>query len=218
MAPQEPQVQLTTSDANRLGKWASLWFDLLHVDVVLGDRLNTPDKPSTAFTRRALWESAVISYGRMEASTKKRNLTHLDLLKAAGGEKAVELHTEIMRWRNDHVAHRLSRDFESAAVFADYSDGEGAEPDTLTLTVSTWAGPKDNSALVVEFREHVKRLRDTLWAEYLAPIGEAIARRLRTEPSPVTESQHHDDTDRIRANLTLWSRTSGTGLLARWNV
>jgi hypothetical protein len=27
-------------------------------------------------------------------------------------------HAEIMRWRNDHVAHRLSRDFEDIVALA----------------------------------------------------------------------------------------------------
>ena len=45
MAPRESHVMLETSEANRLGKWGSLWFDLQHVVMVLDARLNILDKP-----------------------------------------------------------------------------------------------------------------------------------------------------------------------------
>jgi hypothetical protein len=116
------QVELTTSEANRLRKWGSLWLDLLHADMVLHYRQNLPDIAANAFARRALWESAVITYGRMEFSDQKRKLAHDELLRASGGRKAVAFHDQLTRWRHDHVAHRLSKQFEATAVVASYAD------------------------------------------------------------------------------------------------
>lgn len=211
MASRESHVKLETSEANRLGKWGSLWFDLQHVVMVLDARLNTLDKPENTFVRRALWESAVVSYGRMAASDRKRKLDHENLLCVAGGSDALAFHEQVMRWRHDHVAHRLSKDFEAVEVVAYYEDGEAARPDAIGLNVSTWTGPKDDAIEAVQFREHVTLLRDTLWVEYLAPVGESIVRRERMEAAPDAESERRD-ADRITANLTLWSRTNGTGL------
>ena len=46
---------------------------------------------ATAVTRRALWESAVVSYGRMGVSDK-RNVEYEELLHTAGGEEAKAFH------------------------------------------------------------------------------------------------------------------------------
>jgi hypothetical protein len=96
------QVELPTSEANRLRKWGSLWLDLLRADMVLHERQNLPETAANAFTRRALWESAVITYGRMAFSDKKRKLAHDELLRVSGGEKAVAFHDQLTRWRHDH--------------------------------------------------------------------------------------------------------------------
>jgi hypothetical protein len=202
MAQQVSQITLKTSEANRLNKWGSLWLDLQHVVMTLDARRTTPNTFANVFVRRALWESAVVSYGRMESSTHKRKLTHEELLRASGGDEAVAFHRQVMCWRNDHIAHRLSKEFESVEVSAYYTD-DMPQPERLGLVISTWIGPQDNAVEAAQFREHVNRLRDTLWETYLAPIGEAIARRKRVEV-PAEPDSGRADPDRITANLNLW--------------
>ena len=204
------RMQLDHRDANRLGKWASLWADLLHVDMVLGARAELPKSAATAFTRRALWESAIVSYGRMEASTKKRKLAHEELLRTARGDRGVAFHEILMSWRNDHVAHRLSHDFETIAVYADYLDDEPETLDGIRAEVVTSLGPND-SELVEEFGEHVKLLRDTLWEKYLAPIGEHLAKQEHRPMTP-TATPPPRSIDLVSLTPTLWSRRNGTGI------
>ena len=67
-----------------LRKWASLWADLLHVDMTLLGLRETPNTPSTVFVRRSLWEAAVIAYGRMTMSNRARKVDFDDLLSMAG--------------------------------------------------------------------------------------------------------------------------------------
>jgi hypothetical protein len=203
------QVELTASEANRLRKWGSLWFDLLHADMAMYERQNLPNTAANVFTRRALWESAVISYGRMQFSDKKRKLTHEDLLRAAGGEKALAFHERLSQWRHNHIAHRLSPEYETIAA------AETGQPglETLDLGVSTWIGPSDDSALAEEFREHVKALRDSLWQIYLAPIGEALVWR---QPASVAAgpsfARLESDAEHLLVTCTLWARSYGTGV------
>lgn len=161
------------------------------------------------FLRRALWESAIVSYGRMAVSEKRRKLDHHELLGAARGDSGVEFHKLLMGWRHDHVGHRLSRELESIDVYADYLDADPGVLDSLRVAVSPSGGPADDSPFVVEFREHVTALRDTLWERYLAPIGELIAKQLPTGtpmPTPAKSS------DRLILEQTLWARSNGTGV------
>ncbi len=204
------RMQLDHRDANRLGKWASLWADLLHVDMVLAARAKLPATAATAFTRRAFWESAIVSYGRMAASTKRRKLDHEDLLRTARGDRGVAFHEILMNWRNDHVAHRLSRDFETVAVYADYLDDQPETLDAIRADVVTSLGPNDSN-LVEEFSEHVKLLRDTLWEKYLAPIGEHLAKQEHRPMVPIAKPPP-GSVDWLTVTPTLWSRRNGDGI------
>jgi len=207
------QVELTESEANRLRKWGSLWFDLLHTEMALYKRQNTPNTAANVFVRRALWESAIISYGRMEFSDKKRKLTHEDLLRAAGGENALAFHERLSQWRHNHIAHRLSADYETTAAVARYADTGQTGLEALELGVSTWIGPTDDSGDAQEFRDHVTRVKNTLWEMYLAPIGEALVRR---QPSTLGDDPHFpglkSDAEHLVVTCTLWARSNGTGM------
>lgn len=203
------RMKLDESDANRLGKLASLWTDLIHVDMVLLARTEVPDVAANVFHRRALWESAIVSYGRMAVSEKRRNVDYEELLRAARGDRGVEFHETLMGWRHDHVAHRKSRSLESVAVYADYLDEAPDVLDSIRVSVSPSGGPADDSPLVVEFCEHIKTLRDKLWEKYLAPVGELIATR---GPRGVLEPADRAPSDGLTVEQTLWSRVNGTGI------
>lgn len=205
---QVQRMLLNENDANRLGKWASLWADLLHVEMVLHHRGQIPDDPANVFLRRALWESAIVSYGRMEASDRRRKLDHHALLQTARGDRGDEFHQIVMGRRHEHVAHRLSRDLETITVIADYSGEYAGTLDSICVSVSAAGGPRDDSALAAEFTEHVQSLKATLWRDYLAPPAAMIAARGPSRPTTCAEQQ---PADRMTASLTLWSRNGDAG-------
>jgi hypothetical protein len=209
---QEVLAELTDCEANRLKKWGSLWLDLLHVDLALHERETLPNTLATAVTRRALWESAVVSYGRMGASDK-RNVEYEQLLDAAGDEEAKAFHAEVMRWRHGHVAHRTDKAYEETATVATHADGHGSDPEALNLLISTWIGPADDSPVARQFRQHANALRVKLWERYLAPIGETIVNRHRetTVPAPPFTG-FKSEAERLVATCTLWARSNGTGM------
>ncbi|WP_338890539.1 hypothetical protein [Rhodococcus sovatensis] len=202
------RATLDESDARRLGKWASLWADLTHADMTLSGRAGLPDIPSNVSVRRALWESAVVSYGRM-ATSDKRNVDYEELVKAARGDRGTELHKILMEWRHDHVAHRKSRDLETVNIYADYLNSDPDVLDSIRVHVTSSGGPPADSPFAVEFAEHVKALRDTVWVNYLAPIAELIATRT---PRSSTVSVEPETTHALIIEQILWSRTNGTGI------
>jgi hypothetical protein len=177
--------------------------------MVLSERAEVPPAATNVFLRRALWESAIVSYGRMAVSEKRRKLDHEELLRTARGDRGIEFHELLMGWRHDHVGHRLSRELESIDVYVDYLDADPSVLDSVRVAVSPSGGPPDNSPFAVEFREHVTALRDVLWERYLAPIGEVIARQLPTGtpmPTPAESSE------RVTVEQTLWARSNDTGM------
>ena len=91
----------------RVESWCSLWADLLHVDMVLLAREGLAQDPRNLFARRALWEGAVIAYGRTVKPGRRQVLLRnlLDELLA----EANRCHDDVMRWRDKHVAPDRTR-------------------------------------------------------------------------------------------------------------
>ncbi|MFF0494750.1 hypothetical protein ACFYTQ_37520 [Nocardia sp. NPDC004068] len=216
MASDELQVALTTVDANRLRKWGSAWFDLIQSGQALEARRNTPASLTTAFIRRAFWESAVISYFRVGQGDKRRKID-LEALFAATGDPGVsDFHNEILEWRHDHVAHRGGRRFEDVHAVICYD----AQPDVraLRLLIETSIGPSDDDELVEQFREHVLLLRNTMWESFLAPLAEklVIVAQHDTElRDSAIAAASNSANDRIAADLVLWARENGTGIASQ---
>ncbi|MEV0772747.1 hypothetical protein [Nocardia salmonicida] len=210
---EELRVALASVDANVLRKWGSAWFDLVHADLALETRLNTPTSPANAFVRRSLWESAIISYGRVGQGEKKRKIDLHALFTATGDPGASDFHNEIMEWRHDHVAHRKGARFEDVHAVVCYD----VQPDVLALRllIETSIGPSDDDVLVAKFRAHVLLLRNTMWESFLAPLGEKVvqaAKRDATLRSRAITAESVLPDDRVAANLVLWGRDNGTGM------
>jgi hypothetical protein len=201
--------ELSSADANRLRKWASVWTDLTHVRQVLYERAQLSNTGANVFLRRALWESATASYGRMGAS-EKRKVDFQTFVNEVGGSAAKRLHEELMLWRHEHVAHRTGAEYEETVAEV-YFDDQGVNH--LNVVVSTSIGPPDENDLPQRFQDYVDKLRDHLWENYMAPWGKTLAERAR-ESGPPTESapQANPREDRIGLSLTLWDQVHGVGL------
>ncbi|WP_199179665.1 hypothetical protein [Mycolicibacterium goodii] len=116
-----------------------------------------------------------------------------------------------MSWRHGHVAHRASGDYEAVRVFADHLDADPETLDSIRAEVVTSLGPPADSELATEFREHVKALRDTLWDQYLAPIGEQLAKATPLgQPMASPWESHPDAEGRMTLTLNLWGRRNAT--------
>jgi hypothetical protein len=57
--------------------------------MVLDARRDPPERLRNVFIRRALWESAVIGYGRSAVDVQKQKLAEEEPLRAADGDAAV---------------------------------------------------------------------------------------------------------------------------------
>ena len=172
MSREELAAPIGGKTVDELADWASLWADLLHVDMTLRARRDTPDDGAHLFTRRALWEAAVISDGRT-ANTGRRQ-QHLRDLVSAVGPDAEQCHREVMAWRDRHVAHRVDRLRESVEVEAIIDPGE-RRLKRLNIRVAPALGPEaEGDDLVERFEKHVKALRDRVWEERFPSLEEEI--------------------------------------------
>lgn len=157
---------------DELADYASLWADLLHVDMTLNARKDVPADASNLFTRRALWEAAVISYGRTATSGRRRQ--HLTDLFSALGADAEKCHEDVMAWRNRHVAHRVDRLREAVDIEA-ILDPADRRLKRLRVRVAPMLGPEGEADdLAQRFEGHVKALRDRLWEERLPALEQEV--------------------------------------------
>jgi hypothetical protein len=96
----ELEATIDGDEVVALKNWASVWADLLHVDMVLHAREAIPEHPANLFTRRALWEGAVIAYGRT-AKAGRREVLISEVLQALGDDSK-RIHQDVLRWRDKH--------------------------------------------------------------------------------------------------------------------
>src|SRR3954453_23931319 len=98
MRMRELEASISGKRVVELTSWASLWGALLHVDMALRALQQMEGKPDKVFARRALWEGAVIAYGRT-AKAGRRQVLIKDLIAAVGGE-AASVHEHVLQWRD----------------------------------------------------------------------------------------------------------------------
>lgn len=167
----ELRGRLTGLKVTHAERWSSAWADLLFADMALMYRDELDDsKAANMFHRRALWESAVVSYGRCAVSGRKRKIPFVDFVREVTGDAGLSLHERIMDWRHGHVAHRNRSEFESIETVLAYLDPP-AHPTALRVVNGTALGPKNDDELVVSFKSHIKLLRDAIYEKRMAPLG-----------------------------------------------
>lgn len=168
-APTEPTS--IVPNVTQLERWCSAWGDLLASVMALNERTKLDDsQPSNMFIRRALWESAIASYGRCAVSGEKRKIMFNALVEETVGEAGMKVHERIMDWRHGHVAHRNRPEFESAETVLVYADGP-ARPTSLNVVVTVHAGPLNSDPFLAEVENHVRIVRDAVWEKKMFPLA-----------------------------------------------
>jgi len=151
---------------------ASLWADLLHVEMTLHARQDVPADAAHLFTRRALWEAAVIAYGRT-ANTGRRRQRVTDLVSALGVD-AERCHEDVMAWRDRHVAHRVDRLREAVETEAIVDTAE-LRLKRLNVRVAPALGTEEEAGdLAQRFEHHVKALRDRVWEQHFPALEQEV--------------------------------------------
>ena len=206
------RVDLTRHDADLIRKWASLWVDLLHVRQALYMREQLANTPANLITRRALWESAIVSYGRMGASDE-RKVEWETFVRTIGGDGAFALHQDLMRWRHEHVAHRTGAQFETVTVSAIF--GETRELNLICGHVATNVGPS-SAEYVQRFHDHVDSLMNYIWTKKMAVASTRLLERARKlDPAAGQDAALETLEDQLGVTLNLWGRDNGNGPAAQ---
>ncbi|MFC8385854.1 hypothetical protein [Nocardia sp. NPDC057272] len=167
-----------------------------------------PKSAEYVFARRSLWESAVISYGRVGQGDKRRKIDLDALFEACGDPEVSALHDEIQNWRHGHVGHRNGREFESVEVLL----GRDAlpVPTALRIVIGTAVGPVQHDDLMERFAAHALLLRNTIWEKFMLPLAvKLVGDAQRREPIGDDVALPVEFTpDRFVATLDLWRRPS----------
>lgn len=184
----------------------SAWLDLIHADSVLLARSNTPDTPPNLFLRRGLWESAVVSYGRVGQSHQKRKIDLTALFAASGDPGASDFHNVLTQWRHGHVAHRADTAFESvdALLVVDAA----SVPSALRVVIQPEIGSQDDEELAERFRAHIDLMRNTIWESFIVPLATKLAERAQGRSAELEGTMPYPSTSPkgFVATLEVWAR------------
>lgn len=159
-----PPIGVNGPNAARIADWSSMVQDLTLAAECCERLARFPDEPQEGedmVVRRALWQAAIISYGRAFTSGKghqgqKREPFPDVVLDTLTAEQR-ELHDAVRDERNQHVGHRVDeREQGLVNVYLTPPDrGRGVE--CVAAPLVTMVGPT---------REYVERVRNL--AAYLA--------------------------------------------------
>lgn len=171
-----PELRGTINGLNvtLLQRWSSAWADLQAAGMALYERKQLDDtKASNLFLRRALWESAIASYGRCAVSDQGRKIPFKEFVEEITGDEGLAVHEQIMDWRHGHVAHRKRSEFESVETVLTFASGP-SHPTSLNVVLNIHSGPDNKAELVVAFDAHVTALRDAMWEKRMFPLAPSI--------------------------------------------
>ena len=184
MSDAQEQWSTATGDpCNDLEHWTSVWADLMLADMMLDKRRELPDKPSSVYQRRGLWEAAVIAYSRADQSQFERPVPFKQFVKDVAGEPGTAVHKRIMDWRHGHVAHRNKAEFETVETLVKY---EGGLPTGLYVAVASDIGPANSSPFLLEVEQHIKLIRDAICEQKMSPLAVDLVPVVFTEQVNLT--------------------------------
>jgi len=105
-ATNEPEAVIDGPLVNGFCDYGSVLFDLLRIKQLLDSRAKLPaftDQAPEAFTRAALWDAAVVAYGRCFGSGTRP--TNMDQLVKQLPTESRSCHDQILTTRHKEVAH-----------------------------------------------------------------------------------------------------------------
>ncbi len=187
-----------------LQRWGSAWADLQASGMALAERRELEStKATNVFLRRALWDSAVVSYGRFAFSEQARPISAEKFVEEVAGNDGLVFHNRIMDWRHGHVAHRKHAEFESVKTVLAYAEGAD-RPNALRLVLGIDLGPLDDSGFVVAFHKHVAELATAMYERKIRPLAIQIVEDLNTRrmalPSSLSPARDDSTLERYVIN------------------
>lgn len=141
-------------------------------DMMLHERRQLPDKPSSVYQRRGLWEAAVIAYSRADQSQFERPVPFKQFVLDVAGEAGIRTHDRIMDWRHGHVAHRNRAEFETAETMIKYEKGS---PVGLYVAVTSDIGPANGNPFLLQVEQHIQAIRNAVCEQKMVPSAIDLA-------------------------------------------
>jgi hypothetical protein len=164
-----------------LAAWASIWFDLRTASLMAHAR--TEKEAKYPFERlvelRAMLDGALITYGRCFTDGTRRSIADVEPLIVELGAEAERTHSEAMRLRHRHLAHRLDPEFESTSVHYLWPKSSKENP-TIRIRVTTYSEPGDES-FAARLNGLCEDLASLVWRERMWPFKSAHLEELGAE-------------------------------------
>ena len=186
------ETKIDDESAQELADLASIWADLLLVQMCLHHRKSLTGKAmEQIFVKRALWEQAVVAYARCFNTGRGRPLPHQ--LREQIGEDSLQVHDEIIRWRDKHVAHRVDQQLQRTHVSLTYPGGQN-RAQSVRVRVEQPTGPEDER-LADALLTLAERLKDRLWERWFPALETQIL-------------DLYEDNAALRARASVFGRSS----------
>lgn len=191
---------LTGPELRHVQDYSSLHFDLWRIVQYLDlrDRLPVNDDGRDLFTRAALWEAAVITYGRLFSKGMR---TQLDGWVKQLSRPERDQHDQVIAMRNLDIAHYLKRTALSSIIAVEFDETD--QPLGLVVEHYPFMEPTpepDLRTLVVDLGAHVDAKLDQLAARAVEQldIGACLATAVK---GPLPQPEHRT---RVRQTYTSW--------------
>jgi hypothetical protein len=168
MVAKNREIILKSPLAREYAEWWSIWCDLLSARQALHDRNGIEATPSNMFSRRALWDGAVVAYCRCYKTGRQRAMLGKMLDGLTRSQRA--RHDEAMHWRDKHIAHRVDKKLETVMVVAIVDAADQVVEVEGRVTTSMF--PAESA--IAELAEVVNLLKDRVWEERLVPIKNSL--------------------------------------------
>lgn len=189
---QMPQLAVRSKAAAVVADLASITADLRHTAAACRLIADQDDDSADGVVTRALWESAVVSYGRCFQSGKghieKQSRTPMptEVMATLTDEDRL-LHDRVMQTRNQHVAHRADLVTEQARVLVFLNapphppEAVGAGPFMLTLIA-----PTEDVKRLAELADRLAGQVD----EFQQPLLQAIVEEVNQDIPAAYDAAH----------------------------
>lgn len=151
--------------AAELADMASIWADLQLVEMTI-HRWQQTVAPKDLYVRRALWEQAVVAYARCFDQSRRRKIP--DALVAQMAGKSLQVHEEVLRWRNKLISHRVDDDAAWSLVTLTYRDTDDG-PVSVRIRVDLPHGP-ENDRMAIALGKLARELKNRIWQQWIAPL------------------------------------------------
>lgn len=165
-----------TPKVREIEDYASAWWDMRTAAQMIHGQVTFDVTPANYFTRRAIWDGAVITYARCFMNGRRD--TDILALVAGLDDEMRATHDTILQWRNQHSAHRVDPTLESVGITLLWA-GFGTHQPVVRVRIMTHPQP-DDATIEGKFEALASTLANQIWEKFIYPLQQELFDELGT--------------------------------------